>query len=61
LSILKRIEEIVLAAESKLRSLNQPAANHSDSPLIKAEAAASNESSAEPDGNLQLEFERVEY
>ena len=60
MSILKRIEDIVLAAEFKLRNLNQPEANHSDSPITREEVSASNESSADPDGTLQMELELVE-
>jgi hypothetical protein len=60
LSILKRIEDIVLAAESKLRNLNQVEANPSDSPTTQDEATEPGESSAEPEANLQLELELVQ-
>jgi hypothetical protein len=59
LSILKRIEDIVLAAESKLRNLNEEVANPSDVPTHE-EQAAPNESSAGPEGELRLELELVE-
>lgn len=60
MSILKRIEDIVLATESKLRNRNHPEADPSDLTVNKKEDAASQDSHAEPEGDLQMELELVE-